>query len=235
MLGTIVNSLAIIGGSLIGLILKKGIPEKVNDTVIKGLSLCVIMISLLGINSVSSSLKSNDILIIIFAVAIGAIIGEIIDIDNRINNLGDNIEKKFRGRGGKISEGFVTASLLFCVGAMAIVGSLQSGLTGNYQTLFAKSVIDGIVAIMFTSTFGVGVMLSSVSVFLYQGTITMAAGLLKGLLVTPVVNDMTAVGSLLIFAIGLNMMGSVKIKVANLLPGVFIPIIYQVIKNIFFK
>lgn len=233
MIGTIINVLAIIGGSLFGFFLKGGIPKKINDTVMEGIALCVILISILGIIGVSSSLKSKDMLVIIFSVAIGAIIGEVIDIDKKLKELGDIIEKKLKGRGGKISEGFVTASLVFCVGAMSIVGSLQSGLLGNYKTLYAKSVLDGISAIVFTSSLGIGVMLSAVSVLLYQGSITLAAGLLKGVLVTPVVNDMTAIGSILIIGIGLNMLGATKIKVANLLPCIFIPILYQVIMNIF--
>ena len=235
MIATIINALAIVFGSSIGLLLKGGIPEKVNDTLIKGMSLCVILISILGISGVSGALSQNDILVIIFSMAIGAVIGEVIDVDKRITDFGDKLEKKFNGKGGKISEGFVSASLLFCVGAMAIVGSLESGLTGNYKTLFAKSVIDGISAIVFTSTLGIGVMLSAVSVFIYQGSITLAAGLLKGILVGAVINDMRAIGSVLIIAIGLNMLGATKIKVANLLPAIFIPILYQVLSNVFIK
>lgn len=235
MFATVVNAFAIIGGSLIGILLKGGIPERINDTVMKGLALCVMLIGILGVVGVSGAIKSNDTLVIIFSVAIGAIIGEGIDIDNKLKKFGDKIEKKLNGRGGRISEGFVTASLVYCVGAMAVVGSLDSGLSGNYKTLFAKSVIDGISAIIFTTTFGIGVMLSSVSVFIYQGTITLAAGFLKGVLTVTAVNDMTAVGSMLIIAIGLNMIGSTKVKVANLLPGMFLPIIYQVVLNIFTK
>lgn len=232
MFGTAVNALAIITGSLIGVRLNKGIPERINDTLMKGMALCVILIAIMGINSVSGKLSSNDTLIIIISIAIGAIIGEIVDIDRRLKNLGDSIERKLNGRGGKVSEGFVTASLVFCVGAMAIVGSLQSGLEGNYKVLFAKSVIDGITSVVFASTLGIGVMLSAASVFLYQGIITLTAGLLKGVLLTPVVNDMTAVGSALIIAIGLNMLGSSKVKVANLLPAIFLPMIYQLIINL---
>jgi uncharacterized protein len=273
MLGTIVNVIAIIVGSLLGYIIKGGITKSMNDTVVKGLALCVILISILEIISVADSLQSNDTLIIIFSVAIGGIIGEAIDIDKRLKDFGDFIERKLNGLSKKsrkstsgngntspvenfaqdnfledhseanasnkdiqpskhnIAEGFVTASLIYCVGAMAIVGSLESGLTGNHKTLFAKSVIDGISAIAFTSSMGIGVLLAGISVFIYQGTITMAAGLLKGLLVTTVVNDMTAVGSVLIIGIGLNMLGSAKIKVANLLPAIFLPIVYQIIVN----
>jgi uncharacterized membrane protein YqgA involved in biofilm formation len=233
MIATIINVLAIVGGSILGLLLKGGIPKKVNDTVVKAMALSVILIGILEISGVGSKLSSNDTLVIIFSMALGALLGEIIDIDKKLINFGDKIEKKLNGRGGNISQGFVTASLLYCVGAMAIVGSLESGLAGSYRTLFAKSVLDGINSIIFTSTLGIGVMLSSVSVLLYQGSITLAAGLLKGILVTSVVNDMTAIGGVLIIAIALNMLGAAKIKVANLLPAIFIPILYQVIVTIF--
>lgn len=232
MFATVVNALAIIVGSLIGVLLNEGIPKKINDTLMKGMALCVILIAIMGINSVSGKLGSNDTLIIIVSIAIGAIIGEGVDIERRLKNLGDSIERKLKGRGGKVSEGFVTSSLVFCVGAMAIVGSLQSGLNGNYKILFAKSVIDGIASVVFASTLGIGVMLSAASVFIYQGTITITAGLLKGVLLTPVVNDMTAVGSALIIAIGLNMLGSSKVKVANLLPAIFLPMVYQLVLNL---
>lgn len=223
MLGTIVNTAAILAGSLIGFLFKKGIPQKINDTIMKGLALCVLLIG------VSSSLKVNNMLLIIFSIVIGGVIGEVIDIDDKLKRLGDRIEKKL-GRGEKsISEGFVTASLLFCIGAMAVVGSLESGLTGNHKTLFAKSVLDGITAIMFTSSLGIGVIFSAASVFLYQGAITIGASFLKGVLISSVIMDMSAVGGLLIVGLGLNMLGATKIKVANLLPGIFIPVIYQAI------
>lgn len=229
MLGTIVNAVAIAAGSLVGVLLKGGIPERINDTVMKGLSLCVFFIGITGITGNSNDLSSNEVLLIIFSMVIGAILGEIIDVDGKLKRFGDKIETSLKGKGGRISEGFVTASLLYCVGAMAIVGSLESGLAGNHTTLFAKSVIDGVTAIVFSSTLGIGVMLSAVSVFLYQGAITLAAGLLKGVLVASVIKIMTIVGSLLIVGISINMLGIAKIKVANLLPAVFIPIIYQVI------
>lgn len=226
LLGTAVNAGAIILGSIVGLILKGGIPEKINDTIMKGIGLCVLYIG------VSSSLKANSMLLIIFSIVIGGVIGEIIDIDKRLANLGDLIEKKLNGKGGRVSEGFVTSSLLYCVGAMAIVGSLESGLSNNHQTLFAKATLDGISAIVFSSSLGIGVALSAGSVFIYQGLITLCAGLLKGILVASVIGDITAVGGLLIIGIAFNMLNITKIKVANLLPAIFIPIIYQVILNI---
>ncbi|MBI6872509.1 DUF554 domain-containing protein [Clostridium aciditolerans] len=226
LLGTIVNFSAIIVGSLIGLLVKGGVPEKISNTIMQGLSLCVIYIG------ISGAIKGSNVMLIIISSVIGGFIGELVDIDNLLKKLGDRIENKFKGRGIKISEGFVTASLLFCVGSMAIVGSLESGLQGNNKILFAKSMLDGVASIIFSSTLGIGVMLSSVSVLLYQGVITIAASGLKAILIQSVITDMTAIGSLLIMGIGFNMLGMSKIKVANLLPAVFIPIFYQLILNL---
>lgn len=226
MLGTIVNSLAIIGGCIVGLLLKGGIPERINEIIMKGISLCVLLIGIQG------AIKSSNTLLLIFSMVIGGFIGELIDIDKGLIKLGEFIEKKLKGKGGKVAEGFITASLVYCVGAMAIVGSLESGLTGNHQTLFSKSVLDGISAIIFTSSLGIGVVLSAVSVFIYQGSITMAATLIKPLLTTSVINEMSAIGSLVIVGLSLNLMGITKIKIANLLPAIFIPIFYQIILNI---
>lgn len=231
MLGTIVNALAIFGGSLVGFLIlqlfKKGIPERINDTIMKGMALCVLLIG------ISGALEYKQLLLVIIATAIGGIIGELIDIDKLLQRLGDNLEKRLNGRGGKVSQGFVTASLVFCIGAMAVMGALESGLKGNHEILFAKSIIDGITAAVFTTTLGIGVALSALSVFIYQGIITLGAVYLKDVLTAVVVSDMSAIGGLLIIGIALNMMGVTKIKVANLLPAVFIPILYQIIQNIF--
>ena len=227
MLGTIVNALAIIGGCLIGLIVKGRLTEKISSTIMNGLALCVLYIG------ISGALKGNDTLQMIICIAIGALIGEIIDFDKKLNDLGDMIEKKINSKRKdksnekiSISEGFVTSSLLFCVGAMAVVGSLESGLQGNHTTLFAKSILDGVSSIIFASSLGIGVILSSIAVFVYQGSITLLAGGLKAVLTDTVISNMSAVGSLLIVGLGFNMLGASKIKVANLLPAIFIPIIF---------
>ena len=226
MLGTIVNALAVIGGCIIGLIVKGRLTEKISNTIMSGLALCVLYIG------ISGALKGEDTLLLIICIAVGALIGEIIDIDKRLNNLGDYIEKKINSKKKdkkadkiSISEGFVTSSLLFCVGAMAVVGSLESGLQGNHETLFAKSVLDGVSSIIFTSSLGIGVMLSSVVILIYQGSITLLAGVLSGILTDTVISNMSAIGSLLIMGLGTNMLGASKIKVANLLPAIFVPIL----------
>ncbi|WP_092925593.1 DUF554 domain-containing protein [Romboutsia hominis] len=230
MIGTIVNSISIVLGCIIGIIVKGRLSEKISTTVMNGLALCVIYIGIEG------SFKGENTLLTIVCIALGALLGEIIDIDKWLNKLGDYLEVKFNKDKEKeavsISEGFVSASLLFCVGAMAIVGSLQSGLSGNHETLFAKSILDGVSAIIFTSTLGIGVLFSAVSVFLYQGIITILSSSLSGILSTPVINSMTAIGSLLIIGLGLNMLKVTNIKVANLLIAVFLPILAGMINII---
>ena len=211
MLGTIVNSIAVMVGCLVGLLLKGRLTEKISTTIMNGLALCVLYIGI--------------------SIAIGALIGEVIDIDKWLNKLGDYLESKFKSKKGNnisLAEGFVTSSLLFCVGAMAIVGALESGLKGNHDTLFTKSILDGISSIIFTSSLGIGVIFSAVTVFIYQGAITLGSGILSGVLSTTVITNMSAIGGLLIVGLGFNMLGVTKIKVANLLPAIFLPILFQI-------
>lgn len=221
MLGTIVNALAVIAGALVGMLLKKGIPERISDVIMKGVALCVLYIG------ISGSLAGTNTLIAIISIVVGAIIGSLLDIDRRLNSLGELAERKLSKGDGKtsIAEGFVSASLLFCVGSMAIVGSIQSGLTGNHEMLYTKSMLDGISAMIFASTLGVGVFLSAAAVLVYQGIITLCAQWVQPFLSEYVVAEMTCVGSLLIIALALNMLGITKLKTANYLPAVFVPIL----------
>lgn len=222
MLGTFVNAGAILAGSLAGLLLKKGIPEKMNDAIMKGVALCVLYIGLDG------CLTGTNALITILSMVLGAILGCLLDLDERLASLGKFLERLLQSGSGSLANGFVTASLLFCVGAMAVVGSLQSGLTGDHTTLFAKSLLDGITSIVFAASLGVGVALSAAAVLLYQGAITLLAQALSPVLSEFVIAEMTCVGSLLIIALGLNMLGVTKIKVMNYVPAIFlvIPICY---------
>lgn len=225
MIGTIVNSLAVVIGCLIGFIFKGRLKTNISNTIMSGLGLCILYIG------VSGALKGEDTLLMIICIVIGALIGELINIDNWLNRLGQAVERKVN-KGGKnnisIAEGFFSASLLFCVGAMAIVGALESGLRGNYDTLFAKSLLDGITSIILTSTLGIGVVFSAITIFVYQGAITLGAGMLANVLSETVINNMTGVGSLLIIGLGLNILGVTKIKVANLLPAVILPVFFSV-------
>lgn len=221
MLGTLVNTAAVIIGSLLGLLLKKGIPEKLSDIITKGLGLCVLYIG------ISGCLKGTNPLITILSMVVGAVIGQLLDLDRHLNGLGDKLGNRFKKGTGSIniSQGFVTASLLFCVGSMTIVGSLQSGLTGNHEMLFTKSMLDFISAIILTSSLGIGVLLSAAFVLVFQGSITLLASWVQPFLSDYAIAEMTCVGSLLIIALGLNMLGIAKIKAMNLLPAIFVPLI----------
>ncbi len=227
MLGTIVNTLAIIAGSLIGLLFGRFIPAKITQTLIHGVAFAVMVIGL------KMAWKEDNFIILICSLALGGAMGELIRIEDRINGLGDWLEKRFLKSGGGISKGFVTTSLLYCVGSMALVGALESGLTGSHDTLFAKSVLDGLGSIIFSASMGIGVLFSAVSVFVYQGAVTVGASFLKPFLTDSVISQMSAVGGLLILAMGFNMLDVVKIKVANLLPAIFLPLIYFMLVQLF--
>ena len=224
MLGTIVNTLSIIAGSLIGLFFKGRIPQKYSQTIMHGIGLAVVLIGL------KTAFNTDAILVVIISFVIGSVIGEFLRIEDRMERMGEWIGQRFSKSSTGFSKGFVSASLLFCVGAMAIVGAMESGLTGNHQTLFAKSMLDGISSIIFSSTLGIGVIFSAVTVLVYQGLITLAASSIKPFLLPEVVAQMSAVGGLLIFAIGLSLMDIKKIKIANMLPAIFVPLVFQVIK-----
>jgi len=222
LLGSLVNSAAIILGGSIGLALKKGLSDRIASAVMNALALCVLYIG------VSGMLKGENILITILSMVFGTLVGEWIDLDKKINQLGDEIESRVSSENKEhsVSNGFVTASLLFCVGAMAIVGALQSGLTGNHDTLFAKSLIDGIAAIVMASSLGIGVLLSAGLILVYEGGITLFANVLEPLLTDSVINEMTCVGSLLIVGLALNMLKLTNLKIMNYAPAVFFPILF---------
>lgn len=231
MLGTIVNALAIIAGSLLGLFFSKGIPDNYKEIILSAVGLSVILIG------IKSALVSDRLMVVIFSVILGALLGEGMKIEKRLERFGTLLERKVASKSSDSSSfarGFVTSSLVFCVGSMAIVGSLESGLTGSHQTLFAKSVLDGVTSIIFASAMGAGVMFSSVAVFLYQGVITLTAVFMKDFLVPETIEQMTSVGGLLIVAIGLNMLKITTIRVGNLIPAIFLPLVYFVLRQLLF-
>jgi len=234
--GSIINALAIVAGAAVGLLLKwlagrfssilpseaGQLGHRLQEIIMQGVALCVLYIG------ISGSLKGSNTLVAILSMVLGAIIGEILDLDRRMKQLGDWVQSKTQKLAGgtSVSEGFVTASLLFCVGAMAIVGSLENGLTGNYDTLKAKSLLDGISSIVFASSLGIGVAFSGVAVLIYQGLISLSASFISPYLGgEAVIAEMTCVGSLLIAALSLNMLGVTKIKVMNLVPACLLPIL----------
>lgn len=227
LLGTIVDTLAIVGGTFIGLLFKKGISEKLSRTLMQALGLCALFV---GIDGAS---KVDNLMIVIVCMALGALIGEVIDIDARLTNLGFKVQQKFKHKKGNIAEAFVTTTLLFCVGAMSIVGALNSGLQGDHTVLLSKAILDGVTAIIFASALGGGVLISAIVVFAYEGAITIFASFLSPILSASVIGNVTACGSLLIIGLALNVLKATNINVSNLLPGVFLPIIAEVITNLF--
>ena len=220
--GTLVNTGTILAGSALGLLLGKAIPQRLSDSIIKGLGLCTIFLGISGLSD------GENPLITILSMALGVTLGELLRLDERLNRLGERIQAKLAaktgGSVGTVAEGFVTASLLFCVGAMTVMGSLQSGLSGDHKTLFAKATLDFVSALIFASSLGVGVMLAAGSVFVIQGSITLLASAVAPYLQASV-GEMNCVGSLLLLALGLNLIGVTKFRVMNYVPAIFIPIL----------
>jgi uncharacterized membrane protein YqgA involved in biofilm formation len=245
MLGPFVNSGVIVVCSLIGVLLVKNIPARFEGILKKAIGLAIIYFGLKG------AFDNNHALLLIMSLVIGALLGELIDIDKGMNRLGAWTEKnisRFKGqatsetgsgtRGGSFAKGFVFASILFCSGAMAIVGSIQSGLEGNHQTLYAKSILDGSISIVFSASLGIGVLFSAIPVLIYQGGIALLAMAARNILTPEIITEMSAVGSLLVAAIGFNFLlvtenGENEIKVANLIPAVFVPLAYLGVRSLF--
>lgn len=225
-MGTIVNSITIIVGSLLGIILKNSIKEDYKNTIMTGVGLTVIII---GING---GIKSQNMVLVIVSIVLGSLIGEIIGIEEKLIKLGDKMSQYFGNSDSNFSQGFVTASLVYCVGAMSIIGALESGLLNSNETLYAKSVLDGVSAIILASTLGIGVIFAVIPVFIYQGSISVLSHYLKDILVDSLILEVSAIGGILIMAIGINLLGIKKMKVGNMLPAVFLPIIYQICLNL---
>ena len=221
--GVFINVGAVVSGSLIGLVFKKGIPEKYAKAITTAIGLCVVFIGISGALRTENG-AGADPLILIFSMILGIVIGELLKIDDRLNLLGNKLEKKLsKDSRGDFAKGFVNSTLLFCVGAMAITGSMESALENNHSTLIAKSVLDGINSIVFAANMGIGVIFSSIAILIYQGGIATITYFLGSSFLTPTMNlHLIVTGSLVIMALGFNMLGITKIKVANFLPAIFI-------------
>ncbi len=234
-LGTIVNAVAIVVGGSIGMLIKGGLKNKYQETLMSALGLATIFIGASGamvgmLKVINNGLETTGTMLLIFSLVIGALIGEFIDIEQRLEVLGEWLKSKVKTKGDdSFVEGFVTASLVVCVGAMAIVGALQDGLTGDYSTLFAKAVLDFTIVMVFASTLGIGVVFSALPVFMYQGAIILFASFLKPIMTSVLISYLSFIGSVLIFAVGINICFGKKIKVGNLLPAMIIPFIYVLI------
>jgi uncharacterized protein len=240
-LGTLANMAAILIGSTIGLLLQGGLKQRFQTTIMNALGLAVMFIGISGalqglLVVKEESLQTANIMLMIVSLAIGAFLGELIDIEARLDRLGEWIKAtlKVKGeRGQNFVEGFVNSSLLFCIGAMAIIGSLNDGLSGDASMLYAKGFIDGTVAIFFASTLGLGVFFSILPLGIYQGGITLSAKYIEPYLSGQMIGNISFIGSVLIFGIGINMIFGKKIKCGNLLPAVLIPVLYELILKLF--
>lgn len=222
LLGTLVNAILIIIGSIIGRFLKN-IPENMKQTVMYAIGIAVVVLG------IQMGLKSNNFVLVIICLVFGGVIGEWIDLDKWLNRLGGYIEQKFgskEAQGGSIAQGFVTGTLIFVIGAMGVLGALNSGLQNDHELLISKGIIDGFTSIILSATLGIGVILSAIPVAIYQGAIAIFATQITKLIPEAALDlflqEMTATGGIMIMAIGLNLLGLTKIRVANLLPSLVV-------------
>ena len=258
MLGPLVNAIVVVLCGLAGSFLVRGIPSRFEELIKKAIGLSVVYVGIKG------ALDNRHVLLLIMSMVIGAVLGEIVNLDMLMNRLGNWAERKLGmdgnkssggpagssggngpadlqlseipsppGNGRSFSKGFVSASILYCSGSMAIVGSMQSGLLGNHEILYAKSILDGVISIVFGASMGIGVAFSAIPVLLYQGGIALASMAVKDILTPEIITEMSAVGSLLVAAIGFNFLGIKEIKVANLIPAIFIPLVYFSVMGLF--
>lgn len=236
-LGTAVNVIAVIIGALIGLLFKRGMKERFQNIMMQACGLATLFIGLSGalemIMSVSEDgkLVSGSTMLIVISLILGGLVGELVNIEMLLDKLGEKLKGLFKAKSdSKFVEGFVTASLVTCVGAMAICGSLEDGLMGNAQTLFIKSILDFIIVIVFTSVYGIGAGFAAIPLGIYQGLITLCAAFIAPYLSDTLIANLSGVGSVLIFAVGLNLLFPKKIRVGNLLPALIVPVLYELVK-----
>ena len=220
MFAVIVNTITILIGASVGLLLRKGLPESVSDAMMKGLGLCTIFIGIQGM------IEEEYILVLILSTIVGIVIGELLDVDGRINRAAERLTSRFsgkgKGEGAKIAQAFVTSCLIMNVGAMTIVGSLDAGLRGNFSMLYTKSLLDLISGIPMAAAMGVGVMGSALFTLVFQGGIVLLAEYIAPYLSETLIKELVSTGSLMILAIGFNMLGVTKLKVLNYLPGLLV-------------
>lgn len=237
MIGTIVNAAAVVAGSAVGLLAKKGIPSYLEDALHKAMGLAVIVIGMNGVitNMITvgedGGLSSSGELLLIFSLVLGVVVGELLRIDDHLNGLAGMVENKFHLTGFAAS--FVSGTLIFCVGAMTVIGSINDGLRGDPSVLFVKSTLDGISSIVLAATMGPGVLFASIPVLIYQGALTLLAGVLEPFLQGALLDQICAVGYVMVACIGLNFLGgSIRIKTANFLPALLVPPLWAAISGL---
>lgn len=238
MLGTIVNVITVIVGGLLGMLLKKGIKSEIMDNVMKAEGVAVLVIGMNGVltNMLSvgknGKIVENGGLVLLISLALGAFIGEILKIDDRLNGLGTWVEKRVKSDG--FSKGFVSAFIIFCVGSMSIIGAVNDGLSGDSSILFVKSTLDFITAMVLASAMGIGVVFACVPLFAYQGIISLFASYIKPVIeeFPDMMTQFSMVGYAIIMCIGINFIAGQKIKTANLLPAMLIPVMYNLLNMV---
>ncbi len=234
-LGTVINAAAVAAGGLIGLKLKNGIKQNLQDIMMQACGVATIFIG--GSGALSKMLVLQDgkfetqgTMLLIFSLVLGSLLGEWIDIEKKMDVLGEKIKKAVKAENDNLFvEGFVNVSLIICVGAMAIVGAIQDGVSGDYSLLTAKAILDFVIVVVFAAAYGVGVVFSAVPIFVYQGLITLAAAFLGSFVSDAIVSDLSFIGSALIFCVGVNIGFGKKFKVGNMLPALIVPIVYELI------
>lgn len=234
-MGTIVNVLAVLLGGSLGLFLKKGLKERYQEILMQALGLCTIFIGIPGALKEmfvigDGTISTEGTMLMIFSLVVGSLMGEWIDLENKMEGFGEWLKKRFGGRDdSQFVEGFLAASLTICIGAMAIVGALQDGMTGDASMLYAKAVLDGVILIVFASAYGKGALFSAIPVGIWQGGITLFARALEPLLTEQIIGDLSFVGNMLIFCVGVNLAFGKKFRVANMLPALLFVVLYDAV------
>lgn len=232
-LGTIINTLAIVVGGMIGLFIGKNLPERFQNTLISGVGVCVLFLGIAGtleqmIQITNGAVSMNGSMMLIISISLGCVVGEWLNIDARMEAFGEYLKKRTGNeKDFGFVDGFVSASLTVCIGAMAVVGAIQDGIYRDYSTLMAKAVLDFIIVLIMTSSMGKGCIFSAIPVFLFQGVITVLAHFIEPLLTEAALSNLSLVGSGLIFCVGINLVWGNKIKVANMLPAIIFAVGYS--------
>jgi uncharacterized membrane protein YqgA involved in biofilm formation len=220
-MGTLINAIAILVGGALGLLFRKGFPERVSQTALQVMGLFSMVVGL------TMAIQGKELILVLISLALGAILGELINIEGRLDRLGSSLEKRLQLKEKSSAKGFIYTSLLFCVGSMAIVGSITDGLKGDHSILVTKAMMDGIISIPFAASMGIGVLGSSVPILLYQGGLTLLAWKLQSFFTPLMIGELTSVGGVIVMGIGINILGLQKVRVGNLIPA--LPLIILVL------
>jgi len=223
LIGVLSNSIAIVFGGILGIIIGDKVKEEYSETILKGLGIAIVILG------IQSSIKMDNTLIVLTSLALGSLIGEIVNIEGKMESFSEKVEKKLGEKAQGFSEGFMTATFMYCVGSFSILASIQAGAMGDNSILYTKAVLDGIISIILASILGIGVVFSAISVFIYQGLITLLSSFFETLMTPVIINDMNSVGGILIICIGLKAAKMIDVRVGNMLPALFLPVIYHIV------